>query len=217
MATSFTLQNDAILDRGYLKVNGITAATITESGITSNVTGNVTGNLIGNVTGNLTGSLTTGGSLTRATVKTASGTAVDFTGIPSWVKRITVILNGVSTNGTSAVQIQLGNSGGVESTGYSNANGGITGTNTCSLLGYTTGIIVAGLLATHIRYATISMININLNNWIISGSGVEDIGNTTTRINGSKSLTSTLDRVRITTINETDTFDAGTINIAYEG
>jgi len=87
MATSLTLENDSSLAQGYLKVNGSTAATLTTSGITANLTGNVTG------------SLTSGGSLTLATAQTASGTAVDFTGIPSWVKRITVMFSGVSTNG----------------------------------------------------------------------------------------------------------------------
>jgi hypothetical protein len=33
---------------------------------------------------------------------------------------------------------------------------------------------------------------------------------------GSVTLSGTLDRVRITTVNGTDTFDAGTINILYE-
>jgi hypothetical protein len=33
---------------------------------------------------------------------------------------------------------------------------------------------------------------------------------------GTKSLSATLDRIRITTVNGTDTFDAGSINILYE-
>ena len=86
MATSLTLQNDASLAQGYVKVNGTTSATFTTSGITANLTGNVTGNV--------TGSLTSGGAITLATAQTASGTAVDFTSIPSWVKRITVMFNG---------------------------------------------------------------------------------------------------------------------------
>ena len=45
-------------------------------------------------------------------------TSVDFTSIPSWVKRVTVMLSGVSTNGTSYVQVQLGDSGGIENSSY---------------------------------------------------------------------------------------------------
>jgi hypothetical protein len=84
------------------------------------------------------------------------------------------------------------------------------------LSSYTSGIVFPGNAATHNRYATISMININSNNWIISGSGFDDVTNITGTINGVKSLTSTLDRLRITTVNGTDAFDAGTINISYE-
>ena len=48
------------------------------------------------------------------TVASTSGTSIDFTGIPSFVKRITVMLNQVSLSGTSNVCIQLGTSGGVD-------------------------------------------------------------------------------------------------------
>ena len=51
------------------------------------------------------------------TAKTATGTSVDFTGIPGWAKKITVMLNGVSTNGTSIPVVRLG-SGTVQTTGY---------------------------------------------------------------------------------------------------
>ena len=51
-------------------------------------------------------------------VASTSGTSIDFTSIPSWVKRITLMLAGVSTNGTSDPLIQLGDSGGIENTGY---------------------------------------------------------------------------------------------------
>jgi hypothetical protein len=67
------------------------------------------------------------GALTLATAKTTtSGTFVDFTGIPSWAKRITVMFNGVSTNGTSTFQIQVGTSAGVETTGYVSSVSSIT-------------------------------------------------------------------------------------------
>jgi hypothetical protein len=59
-------------------------------------------------------------------VASTSGTSIDFTSIPSWVKRITVMLNGVSTSGTSIPLIQLGDSGGIENTGYSAVAGAST-------------------------------------------------------------------------------------------
>ena len=58
-------------------------------------------------------------------VASTSGTSIDFTSIPSWVKRITVMFDGVSTNGTSNLQVQIGDSGGIENTGYTAAASGV--------------------------------------------------------------------------------------------
>ena len=200
MATSLSLENDSSLAQGYLKVNGSTAATLTTSGIT--------GNLVGNVTGNLTGSLTQGGSLTLATAQTASGTAVDFTGIPSWVKRITVMFEGVSLTANDDIIVQIGDSGGIESSGYTSGS--------ASLVNSTIGYILRYGLGTRILNGMMDISNLTLNTWVSTHSG--NIGLSSDIYGaGSKSLSSTLDRIRITTVNGTDTFDAGTINISYEG
>jgi hypothetical protein len=69
---------------------------------------------------------TVGTSLTLGTAQAStSGTSIDFTGIPSYVKRVTVMFSGVSTNGTSLVQVRLGDSG-LETTGYLGGSGNIT-------------------------------------------------------------------------------------------
>ena len=148
-------------------------------------------------------------------VATTSGTSVDFTGIPSWVKRITVMLDGVSTNGTSPVQIQLGDSGGVETTAYTSSATSISGANTCAVALYTSGFVVLGATAGAARTGILSIANINANAWVASGTFDESAAAGSTQ--GSKNLSATLDRVRLTTINGTDTFDAGTVNIMYEG
>jgi hypothetical protein len=204
MATSLSLENDSSLAQGYIKVNGSTAATLTTSGIT--------GNLTGNVTGNLTGSLTQGGSLTLATAQTASGTAVDFTGIPSWVKRITVMFSGISTSGSSNCLIQIG-SGSIVNTGYSSQAWASSGTGVV-----TTGFVIFGVPGSVLQNGIVQLCLFNSNTWI--ESGIFGYNNSTS--NGfqsagtSPALSGSLDRVRITTSNGTDTFDAGTINISYE-
>jgi len=209
MATSLTLQNDASLAQGYVKVNGTTSATFTTSGIT--------GNLVGNVTGNVTGSLTQGGSLTLATAQTASGTSVDFTGIPSWAKRITVMFNGVSTSGNSPYLIQLGTSGGIENSGYLGAASTIT--STVATTANSTGLMFVRNPASIEAYSGMSIISsMSSNIWSQFGvTGTPTPTVATTNSGGSKTLSGTLDRIRITTVNGTDTFDAGTINIMYEG
>ena len=148
-----------------------------------------------------------------------SGTSIDFTSIPSWVKRITVMFNGVSTSGTSAKIIQLGDSGGVETSSYTGTGtvvGNGSGTSTAMSSGYFASQASA---ATDVLsgQATISLLDSATNTW--SYSGVFGQSTATAIIywaGGAKSLSATLDRVRITTVNGTDTFDAGTINILYE-
>jgi hypothetical protein len=203
MATSLSLENDSSLAQGYIKVNGSTAATLTTSGIT------------GNLTGNVTGSLTQGGSITLATAQTASGTAVDFTGIPSWVKRITIMLNGVSLSGSSSALIQIGYSGGIENTGYDSSSTGTTGA-TGSTLNSAIGFVLVFAAEPSDVSGHVNLTNISSNTWV--QSHVAKSGPTACIFGGGdKTLSGTLDRIRVTTVNGTDTFDAGTINISYEG
>lgn len=197
MATSLTLENDSSLAQGYIKVNGSTAATLTTSGIT------------GNLTGNVTGSLTAGGSLTLATAQTASGTAVDFTGIPSWAKRITIIFQGVSTNGSSSVIVRLGTSSGFVSSGYLGSSASFN---------YTNGFPIDDITsASAVRHGYIQIMNITGNSWASGGSMGRSDAAGSYASGGSISLASTLTQVQITTGSGTNTFDAGTINIMFEG
>ena len=148
-------------------------------------------------------------------VASTSGTSIDFTSIPSWVKRVTVMFDGVSTNGTSNFLIQVGDSGGVEATGYvstsvtTDSTGGTAGASS------TAGYIVFTGAAANTQNSLHIITNISGNTWVAMHQGIL----TTTNIvggGGSKSTSATLDRVRITTVNGTDTFDAGSINILYE-
>lgn len=150
-------------------------------------------------------------------VASTSGTSITFTGIPSWVKRITVMFNGVSTSGTSVMQVQIG-AGSVTTSGYataagSGANGGIS-TVTQPTTGFS---IVADGNAAYIRHGTIVLTNVSGNIWTASGCGGESSGGRFWTTGGTLTLSGTLDRVVITTVNGTDTFDAGSINILYEG
>lgn len=145
--------------------------------------------------------------------------SVDFTGIPSWVKRVTVMFNGVSTSGTSNLQIQIG-SGSVATTGYDSASYSANSVN----VGATTGFLVTALnFAAGIYSGATSLFlqNSSTNSWVASGT----LGQTTvpasngslSTCGGNKALSGTLDRIRVTTVNGTDTFDAGSINILMEG
>lgn len=165
------------------------------------------------VTGNLSGTIRRG-----TAVASTSGTAIDFTSIPSWVKRITVILDSVSTSGTSATLLQIGDSGGIENTGYAsnicyviNASASI---GSSSVAGY----VVSLNNAAAVHDGTITLVNISGDKWVASFAISQTSSSGTTACGGGvKTLSATLDRIRIATANGTDTFDAGSINILYEG
>ena len=144
-----------------------------------------------------------------------SGTSIDFTGIPSWVKRITVMFDSVSTNGTSNPLIQLGDSGGIETTGYFSMAGFTTTSATANGLNYTSGFGVGSGNAANSIAAQFILSNISGNIWVITGTYAQNT-NGSGYVAGSKTLSDTLTQVRITTVNGTDAFDAGTINIFYE-
>lgn len=156
-------------------------------------------------------------SLQRGTPVTASGTSVDFTSIPSWVRRITVMFNGVSTNGTSnAPMIQLGDAGGVETSGYTGyvSYVGATTLSSANSAGF---LLNFGTNAASATTGIATICNITGNTWVLSWTGTYENAAFTVLGSGTKTLSpGVLDRVRITTVNGTDTFDAGTINIIYE-
>lgn len=146
-------------------------------------------------------------------VASTSGTSINFTSLPSWVKRITVVFSGVSLSGTSNYLVQLGTSSGVVTTGYSSGGNGY-GANVSS----TAGHIVQGASAARLTSAIVTITNITGNTWVGAatyGADPATAGSGVTTMNIA--LSGTLDRVTITTVNGTDTFDAGNINILYEG
>lgn len=152
--------------------------------------------------------------LTLATAQNATGTSIDFTGIPSWAKRITLAFNSISTNGSSVPQVQLG-SGSITTSGYVSNASFIT--STVGSYTSTTGLVIAGATSGNTRTGIMTIMNISGSLWIASNSGSFD-GETGTLVGGGKvTLPGALDRLRLTTINGTDTFDSGSINIMYEG
>lgn len=151
------------------------------------------------------------GVLTSGTAVAASGSSVNFTSIPNWVKRITVMFNGVSTNGTSNPLIQIG-SGSIQTNGYS-AGSRESGSQAVYMNGF--GIFSGA--AVNLLYGHIVITNITANSWVATHNIYL---NQTTAYSvvggGSVTLVGILDTLRITTVNGVDIFDAGIINILYE-
>lgn len=187
--------------------------------ITSDTSGNLALQSAGTTKMTVGTSITmnTGGLITSGTaVASTSGTSIDFTSIPSWVKRITVMFNGVSTNGASNMLVQIG-SGSVTTSGYASAGAVVYGTNQTALLTSTQGFFIYMDLASDLRNGAVVLCLLSSNTWVASGNIIASGTGRSASVGGNIALGGTLDRVRITTVNGTDTFDAGSINILYEG
>ncbi len=197
---------------GAVQIGGSDAITIS-TGLNTTFAGTVT------ATGTVAGSTGTLYPLVAGTaVASTSGTAIDFTGIPSWARRITVMFNGVSTNGGSNILVQIGTSSGVETSGYLAYFGFVQSTSNINASTSSTGYGLWHGGGSDIHYIPVVLHLVSGNTWIQSHAGAFWNGASTHMQSGSgnKTLGGTLDRVRITTVNGTDTFDAGSINILYE-
>ena len=150
-------------------------------------------------------------------VASTSGTSIDFTSIPSWVKRITVIFNAVSTNGSSFYQLRLGTTSGIEATGYTGQLIELVNTASVGGTNLSTGFGASGYVQSGATYSgTMVLTLVSGNTWICNGAVSGYTYNGCCLTTGTKTTAATLDRVRITTVNGTDAFDAGSINILYE-
>lgn len=156
------------------------------------------------------------GALTLSTAQaTTSGTTKDFT-IPIVPKRVTVMLNEVSHNGTSVLLVQLGTGGTPTTTGYKSFGEGMDGA-TMTAVHQTTGFGLhdAGVAA-QAYTGQLIFTHMGSNTWVMSGAGVltGDVREGST-CGGGVTLAGTLNFLRLTSVGG-NTFDGGSINIAYE-
>jgi hypothetical protein len=157
------------------------------------------------------------GAVTRGTSVSASGASVTFSSIPSWVKRITMHFSGLSLSGTDEILIRLSTGGTFATTGYTSSSnyttvGGGTGGGSS-----TTGAILKAGAAANALTGSYTFVNIASNTWVGTGSHIYDndaqfVGTEA----GKVTLGGTLDGIRVLA-SGANTFDAGTVNITYEG
>lgn len=160
----------------------------------------------------------TAAGFTLATpIATTSGTSINFTGIPSGVKQINVSFKGVGTDGSSSKILRIGNSGGVETTGYQSGGVRVSGSNTVFNTLATGGFVVNAVSSSDRLNGSIilTLLNSSTFTFVAQGCFGADSDGFTRFMGGSKSLSAVLDRVSLTTVGGTDTFIAGEINISY--
>jgi hypothetical protein len=159
-----------------------------------------------------------GAFIAGTAVASTSGTSIDFTSIPSWVKRVTVMLNNVSANGSGRHLIQLGTGGTPTTSGYTAGymfirtdNSTVRANNTI-----TTGFALFADEASDFSTGTLVFTLITGNTWVCNGGSITTGTNAGSGCTfGSIALAGALNMVRVTT-NSSPTFDSGTINILYE-
>jgi hypothetical protein len=195
-------------------ITGLSSALPVASGGTGVTTSTGSGaNVLGtspSISGAILSSMASSVITSGTAVASTSGTSIDFTGIPNWVKRVTVMFNGVSVSGSSSFLIQFGTSGGIVSTGYFSACS--QGPSITSTAGFIIGEDTASLIDSGVY--VINQLSSTV--WVGGGNFLRDSSATLKTCAGKVTGIATIITVRITTVNGTDTFDAGSINILYE-
>jgi len=206
-ATATTLSATLAVAKGG---TGVTTSTGTGSNVLSSTPTITSPVFAGTPTG--VGILTSG-----TVVNSTSGTTIDFTGIPSWAKRITIIFNGVSTNSTTLDNmVQIGDSGGIETAGYVSVNSTVATSGT-SCIDITNGFLCMRMYdPAQVFSGSLFLHKITGNTWTSNHAISRSPDYAVCVGAGIKALTATLDRVRITSTSGAATFDAGSINIMYE-
>lgn len=158
-----------------------------------------------------------------APIPTTSGTIREIPYIPPWVKRITLWGRDLSCTAGSEFMVQLGDSGGLETTGYDSIDVAIDNVLAISLVAVTTGLVMtnSNLIPAATPYTgkmTIELYDPANNTWLSHAIGHAWDGATRVTVNatGAKSLTGTLDKMRFTTVGA-NTFDLGSFNLSLEG
>lgn len=147
---------------------------------------------------------------------TTSGTAFNFTSIPTGVRRISVMLSGVSLSGTNNLLVQIGDSGGLETTGYTSTSALYLTAPSIAFVNSTAGFIITAAAAARVITGSLVLENIDGNEWIVASGNFQPT--TTTGFvtaAGSKTLSATLDRVTLLATGA-DTFDLGLVNVLYQ-
>lgn len=195
------------------------SVTISEPNTASNRTLTLpdnTGNLISTADSGTVSPTMLSQKLTQMTAQTASGSSVDFTSIPSWVKRITVSVTGLSFAAAGAFRIRLGTSSGLVTSGYLTGSTALTTAPGISISSQTDGIAAGSTTSASTTVVGSFVITlVDGNTWVCNGAFYRTVDGITGFNQGSISLAATLDRLSM--VATTSTFDAGTINVMYEG
>lgn len=155
--------------------------------------------------------------ITRDTnVSTSSGTQAAWTGIPDWVKIVTISFDAVSTNGSNDMLLQLGTASAYINTGYKSGSIAVDSAGAGTWSTATNGFVIKRAAAANSYSGVVTLVNRTANLWTASGS-LYDVGSGSRMIHlaGDVTLGATLTRIRVI-MDGANTFDSGNINIIYQ-
>ena len=131
---------------------------------------------------------------------------------------IIISLSGVSTNGSSNIIVQIGDSGGIETTGYLGSCCQINDAAATAAANLTTGFGITGAMAASLVLhgsMILTLEDSSDNTWAAVSSMGQSNAAASQHGGGVKATSAVLDRVSLTTVSALNSFDAGVINIAY--
>lgn len=148
-------------------------------------------------------------------VSTSSGNSVVLTTIlPNWARKVTLNFSGVSTNGTAGLSVQIGGSGGIETSGYVSTASSLTSSVATS--SSTAGFLIRSTSASANLTGMFSLSLYDINNRIWSSSHTLLESTTSLLVGAGQKQTSTVaTQIRITA-GGSDVFDAGAVSISWE-
>ena len=153
--------------------------------------------------------------------KALSGTAVDWQpsssdGPPSWAKKATLVFDRLSTNGTAQILVQLGSTT-IQTTGYDSYSVALTNASAIAGNAVTSGFHLFDQNAGSIRSGRMTLQLVSAAQWISDHTlAVSSVAAVLSGA-GSVTLAGVFDRLRLTTVGGTNTFDGGSVSVIYEG
>jgi hypothetical protein len=150
-------------------------------------------------------------------VASTSGVSISFTSLPNWIKKITMMINGVRTSDSADILIRLSTGGVFASSGYVSNMQVVQGGVATSGVNNTAGFVISNGTSSVITTGTYEFVNNDGNGWI--GTGVFAYEHAVVGAYGAGRITlgGVLDGILIVTANGSDTFNLGSVNIIYEG
>jgi hypothetical protein len=154
--------------------------------------------------------------LTAGTAATLSSSGAIYTGLPSGIRRITMTLWDVRMDATSDFAVRIGDSGGIESSGYTTWNKRFGGSvySTAGGSGQSGFLVGSNVGSGNTFFGHVVLTNPQDNDWVCTSWISDQADNFRWQI-GKKGLSAELDRIQID-VWSANNFNGGSVNIFYE-